>query len=147
MEKQSALFRLDESSKSHGDELVAEAAMTDDARGDSVSASAISGYDMITVGVSIEPIAQLQVQVDTLHNTPPGSQSMPEQDRTPPAVVTRALARRVGQHAHDYLTGFATGPTGSETVSLKKVQEWWVNFEKKLNLDANFIARQQDSSG
>lgn len=60
-------------------------------------------------------------------------------------VETVVLARRIIQNAFNFLSSFA-GSAGvgqqEEVVPLKAFRDWWVKFEKKVELDPGFLERE-----
>ncbi|KAK5135306.1 hypothetical protein LTR08_005409 [Meristemomyces frigidus] len=118
-------------------------AMTDDsftpAPNPNGAAPATAGSNII-VGLSIEPTAQVEAQLATLKSaqqpTPPSSALV----RTGGAqATTKVLAQRIIGNAFNFLASF-----GSEVVPLKAFQEWWVKFEKKVELDPGFLEREAE---
>lgn len=138
--KESAIFKLSgmrSGSAAGGDE---------DAMTDTDPASAPTGVPAggdIVVGISIEPAAQVEQQLVNLKS----SQSQPTQSSTALVsarsgnganVSTKVLAQRIIGNAFNFLASF-----GSDTVPLKAFQDWWVKFEKKVELDPSFLEREQ----
>lgn len=143
--KQSAIFKINTGARStnlarddEGDLMV-----------DDDSSTAITGDGSeIVIGVSIEPAAQVEAQLATLKassgaNGAATSTAMvratpPQQQTTGSPVSTKVLAQRIVGNAFNFLASF-----GSDTVPLKSFQDWWVKFEKKVELDPGFLEREQ----
>lgn len=118
-----------------------------DAMTDNDPAAAPSGAPAggdIVVGVSIEPAAQVEQQLLSLKSNQPGSSNasstamVPMQSNSGSKVSTKVLAQRIIGNAFNFLASF-----GSDTVPLKAFQDWWVKFEKKVELDPSFLEREQ----
>jgi hypothetical protein len=115
-------------------------AMIDDPTAQAAGMS-VPGGDIV-VGISIEPVAQVEAQLATLQN---GAQTfaapstaMVRLNSTPGGrVTTKLLAQRIIGNAFNFLASF-----GSDTVPLKAFQDWWTKFEKKVELDPSFLERE-----
>ena len=57
-------------------------------------------------------------------------------------VETVVLARRIIQDAFNFLSSFSGGGGGEEMVPLRVFNDWWVKFEKKVELDPGFLERE-----
>ncbi|KXL44974.1 hypothetical protein M433DRAFT_154761 [Acidomyces richmondensis BFW] len=114
--------------------------MTDDpAANDNTAAT--SGSGDIVVGVSIEPVAQVEAQLATIQqnksSAPPQSGAVVRfNSGMDSRVTTKVLAQRIIGNAFNFLASF-----GSDTVPLKAFQDWWAKFEKKVELDPSFLER------
>ncbi|ODV89021.1 hypothetical protein CANCADRAFT_28759 [Tortispora caseinolytica NRRL Y-17796] len=95
-----------------------------------------SGPVTITLGISIEPIAQVEQQLLTLHQNDPNDGQMVLFNRpvSPASIVT--LANRIVQHLYNYLGGFAT-PDGM--VPMKVFDDWWRKFQERLQVNPSFL--------
>ncbi|KAK4954240.1 hypothetical protein LTR10_007670 [Elasticomyces elasticus] len=103
-----------------------------------VSGGAAATGDIV-VGISIEPAEQVEAQLATL--------KMGQQQSSNAMVVagagngspatTKVLAQRIIGNAFNFLASF-----GSDVVPLKAFQDWWVKFEKKVELDPSFLERE-----
>lgn len=115
-------------------------AMTDDPAANANPATPSAGGDIV-VGVSIEPVAQVEAQLATLQQNktsapqPPGTM-IRFSSGTDGRVTTKVLAQRIIGNAFNFLASF-----GSDTVPLKAFQDWWAKFEKKVELDPSFLER------
>ncbi len=65
-------------------------------------------------------------------------------------MSTKVLARRIVRNAFNFLASFA-GTTaeqgGVEVVPLKAFQEWWVKFERRVEVDPGFLEREGEGEG
>lgn len=107
-----------------------------------VAGSAATGD--IVLGVSIEPVAQVEAQLATLkssgqpsHEPNPSSAMVRLNTATASPVTTKLLAQRIIGNAFNFLASF-----GSDTIPLKAFQNWWEKFEKKIELDPTFLERE-----
>ncbi|KAK5683933.1 hypothetical protein LTS10_003796 [Elasticomyces elasticus] len=102
-----------------------------------VSGGAAASGDIV-VGISIEPAEQVEAQ---LANLKAGQQSSGAMVLTGAAngspATTKVLAQRIIGNAFNFLASF-----GSDVVPLKAFQDWWVKFEKKVELDPSFLERE-----
>jgi hypothetical protein len=112
--------------------------MTDDA-GQSPANNAVPGGADIVVGVSIEPAAQVESQMASLKapSNNPTTALVRQTSATGGRVTTKVLAQRIIGNAFNFLASF-----GSDTVPLKAFQDWWMKFEKKVELDPSFLERE-----
>ena len=62
-------------------------------------------------------------------------------------VETVVLARRIIQDAFNFLSSFAGGGGGGgeDLVPLRVFNDWWVKFEKKVELDPGFLEREGEN--
>ena len=108
---------------------------------DSAPASVAAGE--IVVGISIEPAAQVESQLASLKNnqtqpSDPSTAVVRLNQGTMGRVTTKVLAQRIVGNAFNFLASF-----GSDTVPLKAFQDWWMKFEKKIELDPSFLERDE----
>ncbi|KAK3109367.1 hypothetical protein LTR53_017452 [Teratosphaeriaceae sp. CCFEE 6253] len=92
----------------------------------------------IIVGLSIEPVAQVEaqiVQMKTALSTQVSALTAPAAAANPADV--KVLAQKIGRNAFNYLSSY-----GTEMVPLKAFQVWWTKFEHKLELDPTFLDRE-----
>ena len=134
--KESAIFKVGGMKTGNGPNDVD--AMTDDAA-DMSQGSAATGD--IAVGISIEPAAQVEQQLASLKSgQPPAGNGLNAMVRlgtgNDERATTKVLAQRIIGNAFNFLASF-----GSDTVPLKAFQDWWVKFEKKVELDPSFLER------
>ncbi|KAK5118165.1 hypothetical protein LTR85_008145 [Meristemomyces frigidus] len=130
-------------------------AMTDDFASTATNgtAPAATGGGDIIVGVSIEPTAQVESQLASLLKTTtpqtqttqqaqpssyPGTMMVRMNSATGGRATTKVLAQRIIGNAFNFLASF-----GSETVPLRAFRDWWVKFEKKVELDPSFLEREE----
>ncbi|KAI9667733.1 MAG: hypothetical protein M1821_000550 [Bathelium mastoideum] len=117
----------------------------------------------LTVGLSIEPAAEIEAQLASLKTanpTPggfnPGGGGALVPARTPAAannggaggvgaMTTKVLAQRIIGNAFNFLASFAgnAGPNGEEVVPLRAFRDWWAKFEKRVELDPGFLEREE----
>lgn len=114
-----------------------------DVMADDTAAAAAAGGEIV-VGVSVEPAAQVEAQLATLKTNQPPQQAAPStamvrmNSGTGGRVTTKVLAQRIIGNAFNFLASF-----GSDTVPLKAFQDWWMKFEKKVELDPSFLERDE----
>ena len=105
----------------------------------------------VTVGVSIEPVASIQVQLDKLKSSGATTNSastaliLAKQQQSS-HVSTKLLAQRIIKNAFNFLASFAgsTGPGGEEVVPLRSFKAWWEKFERRVENDPTFLERDGD---
>ncbi|CAK4033758.1 related to DUF775 domain [Lecanosticta acicola] len=135
--KESAIFKVS-GLKSRGAADADGNVMADD----TMAGAAATGGDIV-VGISIEPVAQVEQQLATLQSGGVPNQPSSAMVRLNPSsenakVTTKVLAQRIIGNAFNFLASF-----GSDTVPLKAFQDWWVKFEKKVELDPSFLEKEQ----
>ncbi|TKA76277.1 hypothetical protein B0A55_01836 [Friedmanniomyces simplex] len=129
--KESAIFKIN--GIKTGVSTVDTDVMTDYAP---ASANGVTGD--IVVGVSIEPAAQVEAQLAQLKLGQQTSNAVVSmQSGTGSRVATKVLAQRIIGNAFNFLASF-----GSDVVPLKAFQDWWVKFEKKVEMDPSFLERE-----
>ena len=118
------------------------------------------GAGTLTVGLSIELAANIEAQVASLTTANPttsgfnpgaSSGALVRQRTTTntagaaSAVTTKVLAQRIIGNAFNFLASFAgdVGAGGEEVVPLKAFRDWWVKFEKRVELDPGFLEREE----
>ena len=140
--KESAIFKVDGLKTGLGSNGLAggdEDAMTDDFAVTTNGSTPTAGGDIV-VGLSIEPSAQVEAQLVNMRggaNQPSNALVHPNPARSGQAT-TKVLAQRIIGNAFNFLASF-----GSDVVPLKAFQEWWVKFEKKVELDPGFLERSE----
>ena len=122
-EKQSAIFKVNLGPSKDGD------AMMDATNGQTPVGD-------IRLGISIEPAVSIQAQLANLQNESPTSMALAKR---PPS--TKVLAQRIIKNAFNFLASFSGSAGGQEVVPLKSFQDWWLKFEKKIELDPGFLER------
>ncbi len=90
----------------------------------------------VSLGISIEPAANVQSQLAALRSIPSNANALV---RRPP--TTRVLAQRIIKNAFNFLASFAGGTSGQEVVPLKSFQDWWTKFERRIEIDPTFLER------
>lgn len=137
--KESAIFKVS-GLKSAAN--IDENAMIDDPTAQGAGGNAAVVGDIV-VGVSIEPIPQVEAALANLKSSSQSNATDPSSaivrvNRSPPDRVTsKVLAQRIIGNAFNFLASF-----GSDTVPLKAFQDWWTKFEKKVELDPSFLERE-----
>ncbi|KIV99562.1 uncharacterized protein PV09_08740 [Verruconis gallopava] len=142
-DKQSAIFKIRNTAVGtamHGIGVVDEDVMTD--------GGAPGSNDAITLGISLEPIAQVEANLAAAKAAQGGTTTGQELVRagTPIAaprqtINTKLLAQRIIQNAFNFLSSFSSGGS-NDAVPLKSFEEWWKKFEKKIDLDPGFLERE-----
>lgn len=99
------------------------------------------GAGEINLGISVEPVQNIQVQLAQLQQQQ-GSNSGGRSGTSP---NTRLLAQRIIKNAFNFLAGFAGNTAnGIEVVPLKSFQDWWTKFERRVQNDPGFLERDED---
>ncbi|KAI9651619.1 MAG: hypothetical protein M1831_000579 [Alyxoria varia] len=170
-DKQNAMFKIGggrgggaEAPAADGMTGIKEEMMVDDATLQPVTDTAGEvGGESVVLGLSIEPVDSVQAQLQNLRagganpaqvsfQQATGQQQEPQNQLMPYSAqsVQRAkldtgqvkvLAQRIIKDAFDFLGGFAQGPPGNEVVPLKGFQEWWGKFDKKVELDGEWLEK------
>ena len=99
----------------------------------------------VNLGISVEPVEAVRVQLQTLE-TEKSQQQVNGNGGTNGGMPTKVLAQRIIKNAFNFLAGFSgtLGPGGVEVVPLKSFREWWVKFERKIEMDPGFLEREGD---
>ncbi|KAJ9644639.1 hypothetical protein H2199_003602 [Coniosporium tulheliwenetii] len=135
-EKQSAIFKINNTGASLNAGL--DDAMTDE------GAPSTGADGIITLGISVEPAAQIATALASLKSTAQPStglelaRAQAQSGAVASPVTTKILAQRIIRNAFNFLASF-----GSETVPLKAFQEWWKKFEAKVERDPGFLERDE----
>ncbi|KAF9525256.1 hypothetical protein CPB83DRAFT_818788 [Crepidotus variabilis] len=118
-EKPSAIFRLRSTFSSS----------TTSATQDRFSSFLAAPNDVIAIlGLSIEPLAQLQVQLASLQSAGVLVESRPDLTRDP-----AALAERIVKHLFNYISGFTGGGVTPEVaVPMSLIAKWYESFLGKV---------------
>ncbi|KEF52933.1 uncharacterized protein A1O9_10839 [Exophiala aquamarina CBS 119918] len=104
---------------------------------------AINSGGEINLGISVEPVQNIQVQMAQLQQQQQGSNSGGKSGTAAPD--TRLLAQRIIKNAFNFLAGFAGNTAnGIEVVPLKSFQDWWTKFERRVQNDPAFLERDED---
>ncbi|KAF2143720.1 uncharacterized protein K452DRAFT_325657 [Aplosporella prunicola CBS 121167] len=129
-EKQSAIFKVDGI--------------------DAVSALNGGAGVPVTLGISVEPVAQIQQAMAAKQQQQAaagvtGTELVRAGGPKNPAT-TKVLAQRIIANAFNFLASFAGNTAnGIEVVPLKSFQDWWTKFEKKIEMDPGFLERGDQS--
>ncbi|KIV93798.1 hypothetical protein PV10_04987 [Exophiala mesophila] len=96
----------------------------------------------INLGISVEPVQNIQALLAELKQSSQGSSSTAVTKRPPD---TRVLAQRIIQNAYNFTSSFAGNlANGVEVIPLKSFQEWWAKFERRVQNDPSFLEREVD---
>ena len=104
----------------------------------------------VTVGISIEPLATLGPQIlalntnksnNTIGNPSTAMAKSPVALPGNPTANTKLLAQKIIQNAFNFLSSFTSG-SGQDVVPLKAFEDWWKKFEKKIEVDPEFLERE-----
>eukprot|EP00794_Sanderia_malayensis_P016997 gene16997-18709_t len=94
--------------------------------------SSLDDHTVAQIGISLEPLSEIAQQV-------------PEQSATPSgAVAFVEFTQKMLQSLFNFASSFATtqqlmAPNPTETyIPLSTLQTWYLNFERKLQIDPNF---------
>ena len=94
----------------------------------------------VNLGISVEPVRNIQAQMAQLQQTPSSSNAVAKRP-----LDTRVLAQRIIKNAFNFLASFAGNTAnGIEVVPLKSFQDWWTKFERKVQNDPGFLERELD---
>ncbi|KAK6363807.1 hypothetical protein TWF730_001217 [Orbilia blumenaviensis] len=164
MDKQSAIFRLKGNISTTGIPAAAAAAGTNasDSMVDETGFYPAGGENVTAqLGISIEPIGQVQQKLMTLpaHLSSLSASANPQQTEGAPiprdstsapgslahrdSAATLILARRIIKNAFNYLGSFSSGSPGLEMVPMREFQSWWNKFERRLAIDSSFLEREE----
>jgi protein Hikeshi len=136
-EKPSAIFKVNVGGAAAGEDAMTDAIPT-----------ALGGPN-VTLGLSVEPVAQVAQSLATLkasQQQSSGASTGLELVRAAPPpnpMATKELAQKIIQNAFNFLSSFAgnVGPNGVEVVPLKAFQDWWTKFERRVTTDPGFLER------
>jgi len=149
-EKQSAIFKVRSSAIATPVNAGGDDAMIDDTPEFGTSIPTTGGPDIV-LGISIESAPSIQAQLATLKSSQvptstagTGMEVVLHQPQSN-SVSTKILAQRIISNAFNFLSSFAGGSGGNETVPLKSFQNWWTKFEKRIELDPSFLERDEQN--
>ncbi|ODQ59711.1 hypothetical protein WICANDRAFT_91536 [Wickerhamomyces anomalus NRRL Y-366-8] len=137
--KPSAIFKLNNSVQ-NSPQIMDEMDMDTDQASDPLN--------NITVGISIEPVADAERQLEEakafaqsskqkqLTTTPYNGSIMPSNPNT-----TALLAGKIVKHAYNYLTGFIDD---QGRINIKYFDTWWDKFKTRLQNDPKFLDATQE---
>jgi hypothetical protein len=91
----------------------------------------------LTIGISLEPIEQVDRALAELRASRGGGALVRAGAEAPSALTTKVLAQRIIGNAFNFLASF-----GSDVVPLKAFEEWWKKFERKIEADPAFLERE-----
>ena len=159
-EKQSVMYKVSlgreaqQSGSIEGVPEVKEEVMLDDATETPATQPPTDGAAAdITVGISLEPAAQVQATLAAQSQS--SAPSQPTMDDTlstpdtagvmPSGEMVKKLAQKIGQNAFNFLSSFAeAGAGGKEVVPIRAFQDWWSKFEGKVSRDPSFLLKEGD---
>lgn len=103
---------------------------------------AVGGHEEgdVILGISVEPLESVQVQLAALQPEGIGSGALVKHVAAPSTAV---LARRIIRNAFNFMSSFATGSSNGDVIPLKAFQDWWTKFEKKIEYDPTFLERDE----
>lgn len=90
---------------------------------------------MLNLGISVEPIANIEQQMMQLKNEQQSNAAAAAKTRP----STKVLAQRIIQHAFNFISSFSGNVAGQEVVPLKSFQDWWTKFERRIENDPSFL--------
>ncbi|KAF1993013.1 hypothetical protein P154DRAFT_106757 [Amniculicola lignicola CBS 123094] len=146
-EKPSAIFKINKAAGGPAGGGVGEEdedAMVDE---DEVRGHVAAAAETMTVGISLEPAAQVLANLAQLKTSAPNTSANPAASSTLATLPvikhgesvadTKMLAQRIIKNCYDFLTSWGTG----DTVPLKAFEAWWKKFEGKMERDPGFLER------
>ncbi|OXV08219.1 hypothetical protein Egran_04020 [Elaphomyces granulatus] len=149
-EKPSAIFKIragDVQEQARPTEEEEEDEMLDE------DASRIKGMrnENVTLGISIEPTHSVIAQLAALNASSSGSSTaLVHQTPLQKQITVKVLAQRIITNAFNFLASFAEPDPkrgGEEIVTLKSFREWWSKFERRLDVDPEFLEREDPGRG
>jgi len=143
-EKQSAIFKINGYSGTDNGVTNGVVEVDMDADIDETPGGNTNPPGDFMVGISLEPAASIATQLASIQpaRAEEMSTALTLARRPPPS--TKVLAQRIIKNAFNFLASFAGGTGGSEVVPLKAFQEWWVKFERRVEVDPGFLEREVD---
>lgn len=131
-DKPSAIFKINHSKSNY---IAPSSADLDAMDEDDVTSPFYGGYK-INVGISLEPLADVQNQLQQLREQ--HQQLVPARTSAsslPPDSIA-LLANKIVQNAYNFLAGF-TGNDGK--VPMRVFDDWWTKFKSRLSSDPRFL--------
>ncbi|KAI1006035.1 hypothetical protein K3495_g2177 [Podosphaera aphanis] len=102
----------------------------------------------IIVGISIESVEAIAIQIANLQAASVTNQSLPSSTSNEPRPQTTPntlhLAQRIIKDAFNFLASHSSSTGAEELVPLKAFEEWWRKFETKMKRDPEFLEKNQD---
>jgi protein Hikeshi len=146
-EKPSAIFRIGPEARDNQlPQMNAEG--DDDMLDEDPSSLRSSSNDTATLGISIEPAQSVAAQIAALNSPGNGLNSPTALARQTPQqkeTVAKILAQRIITNAFNFLASFAESDSkkgGEEVVPLKTFRDWWLKFERRVEMDPGFLERE-----
>ncbi|KAI9797403.1 MAG: hypothetical protein M1835_000736 [Candelina submexicana] len=96
-----------------------------------------------TLGISVEPAASVTAQLENLKSTSVAESTTMVVAKRP--LSTKMLAQKIIKNAFNFLASFADDQGGNEMVPLKGFRDWWMKFEKRIELDPEFLERDEEA--
>lgn len=151
-EKQSAIFKITGGCGKAKENAVSGSGSENGTEDEMFDVDSTPAVDTATVGISVEPVATIAAQVESLKGSnlsPPPTAVMLRsgQKARPTTLSTKVLAQRIIENAFNFLASFAgtTGVGGQEVVPLKSFQDWWSKFERRVENDPGFLEGETDN--
>ncbi|EJU01675.1 DUF775-domain-containing protein [Dacryopinax primogenitus] len=147
-QKPSAIFRLRGILPGQSSATDTDMGM-DDETGVSATSNSSAG-DMAQIGLSIEPLDQVQQQVASLSNVSTSKSLVPVRPQMPPQAQTASdpvyLTELILKNLSNYLTSFTHDNTlnPTNTVQIGIIQKWYENLMNKLRLRGTAFLERQD---
>lgn len=93
------------------------------------------------LGISIEPIAQIQYQISSLQTGSSGALAKPDSLATQPGL----LAERIVKHLINYISSFLGGGVGPEVMlPMGIIVKWYESFSSKVKAGGiGFLEREE----
>ncbi|KAF1982203.1 DUF775-domain-containing protein [Aulographum hederae CBS 113979] len=145
-EKPSAIFKVSGSTSGSGTAADQDAMVDDNTVGGAT----------VTVGISVEPVANIAAALQNLKSSVANTSATPSFQPTgselvlsrsqPVRVATKVLAQRIISNAFNFLASFSGNRGGEETIPLKAFKDWWMKFERRIDVDPTFLERADDNS-
>ncbi|KAI9721923.1 MAG: hypothetical protein M1812_001879 [Candelaria pacifica] len=145
-EKQSAIFKINHPGGSQISEVLAGNEGDDVMVDETVppgTTGLVAARAHFTLGISVEPTASVTAQLEALKSTDMVETTSMVLAKKP--LSTKMLAQRIIKNAFNFLASFAGDHGGNEVVPLKSFQDWWVKFEKRIDLDPGFLERDEEA--
>lgn len=160
-EKPSGIFNVRSPNQNNAprrSEAEEEDEMLDEGTGNPSGSAAGPANGIVTLGISIEPAQNIAPQLAALEAERPqrgadSSQStalVPQSadQRQQKQVTTKVLAQRIIGSAFNFLASFAESDPnkGQEVVPLKSFRDWWMKFERRIEVDPAFLEREDPNA-
>lgn len=131
-DKPSAIFKLNHSKSNY---VAPSSADLDAMDEDDVNNPLYGGYK-INVGISLEPLSEVQNQLEQLRVQQEQTAAARPSASNLPSDSIALLANKIVQNAYNFLSGF-TGADGK--VPMRVFDDWWNKFRSRLSSDPRFL--------